>query len=141
MAIEALLPPAPPDERGEPAKARLLSRRSTIALGLTTTVALIAGAWSVGGRAGFSQIGTGGVNLRLLPKIDQRAPDFVVPTAADGRPVRLSDYRGQAGLAQLLGQLVPALPGGDAGAAGRLRGLIQTFVTPDALTPPLIRRH
>lgn len=48
----------------------------------------------VGGRLGFAAIGAGGVNLSLLPKIGQPAPDFVTFTAAEGRPARLSDYRG-----------------------------------------------
>lgn len=68
---------------------------SRIAAGSIIMVAIVAAAWYIGGRQSFEQIGTGGVNLSLLPKVGQAAPDFIVGTAAEGRPVRLSDYRGK----------------------------------------------
>jgi peroxiredoxin len=57
---------------------------------------LISGAWFIGGREGFGQIGAGGNNLRLLPRVGDPAPDFTASNAENGRPVRLSDYRGQS---------------------------------------------
>ena len=69
-------------------------RFTQIAFGLGLAVAIVAAAWFVGGRAGFDQIGRGGVNVSLLPKIGQAAPDFAAYDV-DGRPVRLSDFRGQ----------------------------------------------
>lgn len=55
---------------------------------------IVAGTWYVGDREGFSSIGGGGMNLRLLPAIGEPAPDFITRTAEDGKPVRLSDYLG-----------------------------------------------
>lgn len=70
-------------------------RLVTIGLGLAVALAIVIGAWYVGGREGFQSIGRGGENLRLLPRVGQMAPDF---TAHDlnGRTVRLSDYQGKA---------------------------------------------
>ena len=66
----------------------------TAALALGIALALVAGAWYVGGREGFDRIGAGGQNLRLLPKVGAPAPDFMAPTV-DGQLVRLSDLRGR----------------------------------------------
>lgn len=66
-----------------------------VVLTIALTLALVGGAWYVGQRNGFASIGTGGQNLRLLPRVGDPAPDFVAFTAADGRPVRLSDLRGK----------------------------------------------
>lgn len=61
---------------------------------LALALAIVVIAWLIGGQQGFDQIGTGGQNLRLLPKIGDAAPDFVAPTV-DGEIVRLADLRGQ----------------------------------------------
>lgn len=68
-------------------------RWTSAALALGVALLLVAGAWYVGGRQGFDQIGAGGRNLRLLPEIGAPAPDFIVPTV-EGRLVRLSALRG-----------------------------------------------
>lgn len=74
---------------------KLRHRLVRLAATLGLVLALLAGAWYIGGREGFGQIGQGGINMRLLPRVGDPAPDFVAFTAADGRPVRLSDLRGQ----------------------------------------------
>ena len=69
-------------------------RWNTILLSLALALIIVAGAWFVGGRQGFDQIGTGGQNLRLLPRIGDPAPDFAAPTV-EGQLVQLSDLRGR----------------------------------------------
>ena len=72
-----------------------VSRRTTsVLLGLGIALAIVVAAWLVGGRAGFDQIGKGGVTQSLLPKVGEVAPDFATYDI-DGRPVRLSDVRGR----------------------------------------------
>jgi peroxiredoxin len=70
-----------------------LSRRSQIGIVVVVAIVILTGTWLIGGRDGFSQIGRGGVNESLLPKVGAVAPDF---TAYDvnGNVVSLSDYRG-----------------------------------------------
>jgi peroxiredoxin len=65
-----------------------------IGLVLAIALAIIAAAWIIGGRQGFGEIGKGGVNTSLLPKVGQKAPDFTTYDV-DGNVVSLSDYRGQ----------------------------------------------
>lgn len=88
----------PPDpralvEEAEFARLKTQSRRFTVVVGLALAVAIGLSAWYVGGREGFGQIGGGGMNLRLLPRVGRPAPDFAT-TLADGERVRLSDFRG-----------------------------------------------
>jgi len=66
----------------------------TIGLGLVLAAALVVGAWFVGGQQGFDQIGRGGINSRLLPRVGEPAPDFFT-VLGDGEVVLLSDFRGQ----------------------------------------------
>lgn len=72
----------------------LSSRRAQIILSLAVVLVIVGAAWFIGGREGFGQIGQGGINQEVLPKVGETAPDF---TAYDlnGRPVSLSDFRGQ----------------------------------------------
>jgi peroxiredoxin len=63
-------------------------------IGLVVAVAIVAAAWLVGGRAGWAEIGSGGVNQSLLPKVGEVAPDFQTEDVF-GNPVRLSQFKGQ----------------------------------------------
>ena len=94
MELESQRDAAIPGAEDGPTQSTLPSQRLRVTPGVAVALGLIAVTWFIGGRQGFAQIGTGGVNLSLLPKIGQPAPDFVTFTAAEGRPVRLSDYRG-----------------------------------------------
>ena len=91
---DAPLDPVAPDAGHELERSKALSRRSTLVTGLAMAALLAVAAWYVGGRAGFDQIGQGGTNLGLLPKVGQPAPDFFVGLT-DGRLVRLAEFRGQ----------------------------------------------
>ena len=94
MQRDATLDASVSDVRGGVVQPTAPSRRVTVALGLAVALAIAAAAWYVGGRQGVDQLGRGGVNLRLLPKVGQPAPDFVT-VLGDGRIVRLSDFRGR----------------------------------------------
>jgi cytochrome c biogenesis protein CcmG, thiol:disulfide interchange protein DsbE len=73
-------------------KRRVETRRAVLGLGVAS--AIVGGAWYIGGRSGFDQIGRGGANQDLLPKVGEPAPDFTaVSLSAD--VVSLSDYRGK----------------------------------------------
>jgi len=75
------------------ARLRPSERWSRIAIAVVVLVAIIGGAWAIGGREGFGAIGSGGVNRSLLPKVGQPAPDFTTYDV-NGNVVSLSDYRG-----------------------------------------------
>jgi peroxiredoxin len=69
-------------------------RVTSVAIGLVVAVAIVVAAVAVGASSGWSSIGHGGVNQRLLPKVGDVAPDFET-TDVYGNPVRLSQFRGQ----------------------------------------------
>ena len=46
-------------------------------MGLGLALAIVAAAWFIGGRAGFDEIGEGGINRQFLPEVGEAAPDFV----------------------------------------------------------------
>jgi peroxiredoxin len=71
---------------------RLASRR--VALGLGLASAIVAGAWYVGGQSGFDQIGRGGANQDLLPKVGEQAPNFAA-VSLTGQVVTLSEFHGR----------------------------------------------
>jgi peroxiredoxin len=86
-------PTVPPAARSlDPARPR--PGAATIALGLALALAIVAGAWYLGGRQGVDQLGRGGQNARLLPRIGDPAPELIA-LGADGVPVFLSQFRGQ----------------------------------------------
>lgn len=82
-------PPAPLDQDGTG-----LARRTQAVVAVILALAIVAVAWVVGGRAGFDQIGKGGINQRYMPKVGEVAPDLLM-IGPEGTPVRLSDFRGQ----------------------------------------------
>ena len=94
MPLGAPLEASAPAGDGESTRRTVPSRRATLVLGVTVALAIVTGAWYVGGRQGFDQIGRGGMNRSLLPKVGQAAPDFAT-VLSDGRLVRLSDFRGR----------------------------------------------
>jgi cytochrome c biogenesis protein CcmG, thiol:disulfide interchange protein DsbE len=70
-------------------------RMTQVGLGLGVALAILVGAWFVGGgRSGWDVVGRGGINQSLLPKVGDQAPDF---TTSDlfGNPVSLSQFRGR----------------------------------------------
>ena len=69
-----------------------------IVLALAVALTLVAGAWLVGDRQGFSSIGSGGTNAKLLPRVGEVAPDvqaYQLNEQLQPELVSLSDYRGQ----------------------------------------------
>ncbi|MGH2562037.1 MAG: peroxiredoxin family protein [Thermomicrobiales bacterium] len=99
MTVDASIAPPTPEEDAEVARLKAQSRRFTIVVGLAIAAALVAIAWYVGGQEGFGEIGQGGVNTQLLPKIGQPAPDFETTLVDEQgnaiKRVRLSDFRGR----------------------------------------------
>ena len=81
---DTIMPAVPPAKR----------HRGAI-ITVVLTIAIVIAAIAVGQRDGFSAIGFGGMNTRLLPRVGDPAPDVVVADAVTGEPVRLSDYRGR----------------------------------------------
>jgi len=70
--------------------------RSLLRIALVAVIvgAIIGTAWMIGERQGFGEIGTGGINAELLPKVGEQVPELVT-FDTNGRLVRLSDFRGQ----------------------------------------------
>ncbi len=69
-------------------------RKKQAVAGLVIAAGILLVAWLVAGRAGLSDVGQGGINTSLLPKVGEVAPDFVA-VSPQGEVVHLSDYRGQ----------------------------------------------
>lgn len=66
---------------------RLLAAVS-IVLGIVGTV------WIIADQQGFSTIGQGGINAKLLPEVGEIAPE-IITFDTSGNMIRLSDFRGQ----------------------------------------------
>lgn len=69
-------------------------RSTNIVLALLIIVALVGATWWLGERNGWADIGTGGANAQLLPKVGEEAPEFFT-LREDGQPMLLSQFRGQ----------------------------------------------
>lgn len=69
-------------------------RLTNIALALAIVVSLVGTTWWLGERNGWADIGTGGANAQLLPKVGEEAPEFFT-LREDGQPMLLSQFRGQ----------------------------------------------
>lgn len=65
-----------------------------LALAAIIIVALVGATWWLGERNGWADIGTGGSNAQLLPKVGEEAPEYFT-LSEDGSPMQLSDFRGQ----------------------------------------------
>lgn len=63
-------------------------------VGVAIALAIVAAAWFIGGRAGFDEIGEGGINRRFLPEVGEAAPDFVALDSTN-TGVWLHDFKGQ----------------------------------------------
>jgi thiol-disulfide isomerase/thioredoxin len=69
-------------------------RAARIALALAVALGIVATAWFVGERQGWTEIGQGGINAKLLPKVGEPAPELFT-MSTDGQPVLLSRLRGE----------------------------------------------
>jgi cytochrome c biogenesis protein CcmG, thiol:disulfide interchange protein DsbE len=76
---------------GEPTRSQRIGR---LALAAAVALAIVATAWIVGDRQGWSDIGSGGSNAQLLPKVGEMAPELVT-LREDGTPMILSQLRGE----------------------------------------------
>lgn len=63
-------------------------------VGLAIAASILVAAWFVAGRAGLDDVGKGGINASILPKVGEEAPNFVA-ISPTGDIVQLSDFRGQ----------------------------------------------
>lgn len=83
--------PHPTRSLSEPSRGQRMAR---LALAAAVALAIIATAWFVGDRQGWSDIGSGGSNAQLLPKVGEMAPELVT-LREDGTPMMLSQLRGE----------------------------------------------
>ncbi len=67
--------------------------RLQIVISLALALAIIGGAWLVGGRIGFAEIGSGGIARQYLPKAGETAPALGM-IGPDEKTVFLSTFRG-----------------------------------------------
>lgn len=86
-----------PDQNNTPQDAGGLSTGSRLGqLGMAAViiVAIVGATWFLGERNGWNEIGSGGVNQQLLPRVGQVAPELFT-LREDGEPTLLSSFRGQ----------------------------------------------
>lgn len=70
-------------------------RRQQLAIVAVLAIAILLGSVWLARSQGANDLGSGGVNSSLLPKVGEPAPEFM-SLYADGEEFRLSDYKGQA---------------------------------------------
>lgn len=93
MAVSESNAQAPVMDANAPALSPM-GNRLQIVIGLVIASLIVLGAVTLGTRAGWESIGSGGVNRSLLPKVGDPAPDFQTEDVF-GNPVRLSQFKGQ----------------------------------------------
>lgn len=81
--------------------------RFQIVISLALALAIVGGAWLVGGRSGFAEIGSGGVSRQYLPKAGESAPTLGMLGPND-QTVFLSTFRGQPVWINFWGSWCPA---------------------------------
>lgn len=86
-------PDSPSTASAPVAKKQALSWRYYGVVGLLV-LGIVGATFAIGQKAGWNQIGGGGVNARLLPKVGEKAPDLFT-VSADGQYLLLSGLRGQ----------------------------------------------
>lgn len=72
----------------------LRSRPAALTGGVFIAIVIVVAAWYLGAQQGWNQVGQGGINRTLLPKVGDPAPDLAA-LGADGETILLSDFRGQ----------------------------------------------
>lgn len=82
----------PTTDDGPPKPTRLSWRYYAVVAILV--LGIVGTTFAIGQKAGWNQIGSGGVNARLLPKVGEQAPDLFT-FSANGEPLFLSALRGQ----------------------------------------------
>lgn len=93
--------PRMPASRDDVRLSELAPRRSAgssltrlqVVISLTLALAIIGGAWLVGGRSGFAEIGSGGVAKQYLPKAGETVPTLGM-IGPDDQTIFLSQFRG-----------------------------------------------
>lgn len=68
--------------------------RTNIIIALCIIFAIVGATWWMGKSNGWADIGTGGTNAELLPKVGDEAPEFFT-LSENGTPMQLSQYEGQ----------------------------------------------
>lgn len=81
-------------ETAETTKANAGIKTVNIVVALAIIIAIVGATWWLGERNGWADIGTGGSNARLLPKVGDVAPEYFT-VSENLEPMRLSDFRGQ----------------------------------------------
>lgn len=82
---------APPSESFQQT---LRSRPAALMGGILMAIVIVVASWYLGAQQGWNQVGQGGINRTLLPKVGEPAPDLAA-LGTEGETILLSDFRGQ----------------------------------------------